>query len=113
MKTLKEYADRIQSATPGQLSDLLVEMVHDFGEVSDGLIPVERAKMEFWLEHKKLESDKPVSDKTLDMMWMGAPGEVNGMIERRMDMYKKALVSMMSAVKAILRNKEMEARNSL
>lgn len=112
MKTLKEYADMIQeyASLPAKLADLLVEMTHDYGEVCDSLIPVERVKMAFWLEHKKLESDKPVSDKTLEMMWIK---DGQGELQRRMELYKKALEKMMSNLKAILREKEHEARNQV
>lgn len=112
MQSLKYYSDAILGATPGQLTDILIELTTDYAEVCDMLIPIERAKMKFWLENKKLESEKPVSDKTVEMMWMAEPNEtLNGMMEKRSEMYRKAVERIMSNVKAIIRHKEAEARN--
>ena len=111
MKPLSYYAEEISTATPGQLTELLIEMTHDYATVCDELIPIERAKMAFWLEHKKIDSAKPVSDKTLEMFWMAVVTEPNGVLQRRMELYKKALEKLMSNVKAILRQKENEAKN--
>lgn len=112
IKSLRKYSEELQEATPSQLSDILTEMTVDYAEVCDMLLPLERAKMNFWLEHKNLQSDKPISDKTLEMMWMSEKDEkVNGILQKRMEIYKKALEKMTSNVKAILREKEHESRN--
>lgn len=110
-KTLKQYADELSKANPGELASLLWEMTADYAEVCDMLLPLERAKMDFWITNKKLESDKPVSDKTLDMMWLAEKGDLNGYIQKRAEIYKKCLEKLMSNLKAILRQKENEARN--
>jgi len=108
MKELKKYAEEISTAQPTQLVNILIEMTADYGEVCDSMIPIERAKMEYWLKEKQLDSDKPVSDTTLRMMWIR---DGDGGLERRAELYKKCLEKMMSNVKAILREKENEARN--
>ncbi len=108
MKSLKEFSNEIATAQPEKLVETLIEMTANYGEVCDSMIPIERAKMDFWLENKKLDSEKPVSDTTLNMLWMR---DGDGQLERRMELYKKALDKMMSNVKAILREKEHEARN--
>jgi len=112
MKELKKYAEEISKAQPTQLVNILIEMTADYGEVCDLLLPVRHAKSKFWLEHKKIDSDKPLSDTTLGMMWMAEDDEkLNGLIQERMELYEKALSRMMSNVKSILREKENEARN--
>ena len=112
MKSLKDYADAINGAMPSELVEILIEMTVDYAEVCDMLLPLERAKTDFWLKHKKLTSEKPVSDKTLEMMWLSVEDEkVNGAIQKRAEIYKKALEKIMSSVKAIIRQKEVEARN--
>ena len=112
MKELKTYSEEISTAQPSQLVDILVSMTSDYGEVCDLLLPVRHAKSKFWLEHKKIDSEKPLSDKTIEMMWMAEDDEkLNGLIQERMELYQKALSRMMSNVKAILREKENEARN--
>ena len=83
-------------------------MTSDYGDVCESQLPIEVARMDFWVKNKKLEDDKPVSDTMLKMMWIK---DGKGELERRMEIYKKALEKMMSNVKAILRQKEVEARN--
>jgi len=112
MKSLKDYSKEMQknSAFPNKLADILLEINTDYAEVCDKLIPVEVEKMKFWLENKNL-GEKPVSDKTLEMMWMANDSDLNGQIQRRMEMYKKALEKMASNLKAVLRERENESRN--
>lgn len=110
MKTLKEFGDLVftNKDMPTKLADVLVQMNKDYGELCDDLLPIERAKINFFLEHKDAYADKPLSDKTVEAMWLQ---KGNGVLERRMEMYKKALEKMMSNVKAILREKENQSRN--
>lgn len=110
MKTLKQHADDVfkNKDMPTKLADVLVKMNQDYGELCDDLLPIERKKMDFWLEHKDAYAEKPLSDKTVEAMWLQ---KGDGVLERRMEMYKKALEKMMSNVKAILREKENQARN--
>lgn len=93
---------------PTKLVDVLVLMTQDYSELCDDLLPIERKKMDFFVENKKIYSEKPLSDKVVDAMWMS---KGNGVLEARMSMYKKALERIMSNVKAILREKEVQARN--
>lgn len=112
MKSLNQYSKEIQTAQPSQLVSILTEMTVDYAGVCDMLLPLKTAKMNFWLENKKLTSEKPVSDKTLEMMWLGKEDEkLNGILQERAEMYKKCLEKMMSNLKAILREKETEAKN--
>lgn len=110
MKTLKQHADDVfkNKDMPTKLADVLVKMNQDYGELCDDLLPIERKKMDFWLEHKDAYAEKHISDKTVEAMWLQ---KGDGVLERRMEMYKKALEKMMSNVKAILREKENQARN--
>lgn len=108
MKKLKEYADQIHNTQPQQLYVILQNMTHDYGEVCDDLIPLERKKVDFFLAHKGLDQEKPKSDTTLDMMWKK---DGDGILQMRMEMYKKALEKMMSNVKAMLREAEVQSRN--
>lgn len=110
MHTLKEFGDLVykNKDMPTKLADVLVLMNQDYGELCDDLLPIEREKMNFFLEHKDAYAEKPLSDKTVEAMWLQ---KGNGVLERRMEMYKKCLEKMMSNVKAILREKENQARN--
>jgi hypothetical protein len=112
-KSLDDYSKEIRENAefPNELATILLEMTHDYASVCNMLIPIEVAKMKFWLENKNL-GEKPVSDKTLEMMWMAVDDEkINGQIQRRAEMYKKALEKLMSSLKAVLREREVEARN--
>jgi hypothetical protein len=110
MKNLKYYGDKIYDFKdmPQQLANTLVEMTKDYGELIDEQLPLERRRMDFFIEHKGLDKEKPISDKMLDALWMK---NGDGVLERRMSMYKKGLEKMMSNLKAILREKEQESRN--
>lgn len=110
MKNLKYYGDKIYEFKdmPQQLANTLVEMTKDYGELIDEQLPVERRKMDFFIERKGLNTDKPISDKMLEAYWMK---DGDGALEKRMSLYKKGIEKMMSNLKAILREKEQESRN--
>lgn len=110
MKTLKQFADELHlyRNAPQKLVEILIDMTRAYGIICDDLLPIERKKMDFFLEHKDAYAEKPLSDKTVEAMWLQ---KGDGVLERRMEMYKKALEKMMSNIKAIIREKEMQARN--
>lgn len=110
MKTLKQFADQFNKHKdhPRELKECLGEQTVAWAEVVDMLLPIRRKRMDFFIENKKIYAEKPLSDKTVEAMWL-AKGD--GVLERRMEMYKKALEKMMSNIKAIIREKEMQARN--
>lgn len=110
MKSLSHYSKKMieYQNLPHNLSILLIEMSADFGEALDGKMAMEVEKADFWIENKKIQQEKPVSDKTLEMMFlaMGSGKRLNNR-----DLYIKGLSSQMSAVKSHLRNLETEMRN--
>lgn len=110
MKTLSYYSKKMIEfqELPHQLSILLIEMSADYGAALDGKMAMEVEKADFWIENKKIQQEKPVSDKTLEMMFlaMGSGKKLNNR-----DLYIKGLSSQMSAVKSHLRNLETEMRN--
>ncbi len=85
-------------------------MTMDYAQVSDESLPVLRKKMEFFVKNKNFDSSKPTSDTMLKALWM-KDGE--GMLEERQNLYKKSLEKMMSNIKAVLRQREMEARTMM
>lgn len=112
MKPLNYYSKKMleYQELPHQLSILLIEASADYGEALMGKMKMETEKADFWLENKKLQQEKPVSDKTLEMMFlaMGSGKKLNNR-----DIYIKGLASMMSSVKAHLRTLDTEAKNQI
>lgn len=110
MKPLNYYSGKMIefSERPHDLSCLLIEMSADFGEALQGKMAMEVEKADFWIQNKKIQQEKPVSDKTLEMMFlaMGSGKKLNNR-----DLYIKGLSSQMSAVKSHLRNLETEMRS--
>lgn len=110
MKTLSHYSKKMIEfqERPHDLSILLIEMSADYGSALDGKMAMEVEKADFWIQNKKIQQEKPVSDKTLEMMFlaMGSGKKLNNR-----DLYIKGLSSQMSAVKSHLRNLETEMRN--
>lgn len=111
-KSLAEYSKAIQASKdfPSELANILLDMTYDYAQVSDESLPILRKKMEFFVEKKDLGASKPLSDTYLKALWM-KDGE--GMIEERQTLYKKSLEKMMSNIKAVLRQREMEARTMM
>lgn len=103
-KKMIEYKDY-----PHTLNELLLEMSHDYGQVSDETIPVRQKRMEFFIEHKKLDSKKPLSDTILEAMWMR---DGDGQLEERQKLYLRGLEKIMSNVKAFIRQKQTEMYNN-
>lgn len=64
---------------PHDLSTLLIEMSADYGQALDGKMAMEVEKADFWIQNKKIQQEKPVSDKTLEMMFlaMGSGKKLN------------------------------------
>lgn len=108
-RSLEYYAKNLENYAniPPKLADLLIEMTSDYGSVSDMLIPIKQEETKYWLKMK--ESDKKLSNNTIQMMWSAEEG---GALQFRMDMYQKGLDKMMSNLKAILYEKRKEAENS-
>lgn len=95
---------------PHQLSSLLLIMSADYGEAMQDRIEMETKKAEFWIEHKDIGAEKPVSDKTLEQLFLM---EVTGVGKRlnNCHLYLKGLEKLMSSVKTHLRTLETEVRN--
>lgn len=110
-KPLSYYSQKIQEykELPHFLSELLLEMSTDYGMVTQKKIESEIKKAKFWMEHKDLGSEKPVSDKMLEAMYL----MVDGGESNRIKLYLKALEKLMSCIRSHLRILETEARNQL
>ena len=110
-KPLSYYSQKIQEYKefPHFLSDLLLEMSTDYGMVTQKKIESEIKKAQFWMEHKDLGSEKPVSDKMLEAMYL----LVDGGESNRIKLYLKAIERLMSAIKSHIRTLETESRNQL
>ena len=110
MKPLSHYSRKMieYQNLPHNLSILLIEMSASYGAALDGKMAMEVEKADFWIQNKKIQQEKPVSDKTLEMMFlaMGSGKKLNNR-----DIYIKGLASMMSSVKAHLRTLDTEAKN--
>ena len=110
MKSLSQYSKKMieYQNLPHNLSMLLIEMSADFGEALDGKMVMEVEKADFWIQNKKIQQEKPVSDKTLEMMFlaMGSGKKLNNR-----DLYIKGLSIMMSTIKAHLRTLDTEIKN--
>lgn len=110
-KPLSYYSQKIQEYKehPHFLSELLLEMSTDYGMVTQKKIESEINKAKFWMEHKDLGSEKPVSDTMLEAMYL----LVDGGESNRIKLYLKAIEKLMSAIKSHLRTLEHESRNQL
>lgn len=92
---------------PHKLSTILLSMSADYGKATQDKMAFEVEKADFFIRHKRLGEDKPVSDKMLEMMFIQEKG--NKLI--KCDLYLKGLSSLMSAVKTHLRNLGEESKN--
>lgn len=110
-KPLSYYSNKIQEykELPHFLSELLLEMSTDYGMVTQKRIESEIKKAGFWMEHKDFGSEKPVSDKMLEAMYL----MVDGGESNRIKLYLKALEKLMSCIRSHLRVLEAELRNQL
>lgn len=110
-KPLSYYSQKIQEykELPHFLSELLLEMSTDYGMVTQKKIESEIKKAKFWMEHKDLGSEKPVSDKMLEAMYL----MVDGGESNRIKLYLKAIEKLMSCIRSHLRVLEAESRNQL
>lgn len=110
MKTLKQFADQFNKHKdrPRELKECLGEQTVAWAEVVDMLLPIRRKRMDFFIENKKIYAEKPLSDKTVEAMWL-AKGD--GVLEERLEAYKKCLTTIMSNTKAAMRDNEIQARN--
>lgn len=110
-KPLSYYSKKIQEykELPHFLSELLLEMSTDYGMVTQKKIESEIKKAQFWMKHKDLGSEKPVSDKMLEAMYL----LVDGGESNRIKLYLKALEKLMSCIRSHLRVLEAESRNQL
>lgn len=110
MESLKWYSEEIQrrSDDPHGLSGLLVKMSVDFASAANSKIKLSVARADFFMKHKKAESEKPLSDRTVESMYLLTP---EGVEHKKNDIYLKALTTLMSNLKSALRNAESEAKN--
>lgn len=110
-KSLSYYSKKIQEykELPHYLSELQLEMSTDYGMVTQKKIESEIKKAQFWMEHKDIGSEKPVSDKMLEAMYL----LVDGGESNRIKLYLKALEKLISCIRSHLRVLEAESRNTI
>lgn len=110
MKTLEHFAEKIieYQSLPHNLSALLLEMSADYGTAIQEKMELEMKRADYFIQNKKLGSEKPVSDTMLQALFL-RDGEGKKLL--RCDLYLKALASMMSACKTHIRNLQTEANN--
>ena len=110
MKTLEYYSQKMREyeSLPHQLSSLLLGMSADYGQAMNQKMELEMERAQFFVKHKGLSDEKPVSDKMLDMLFIR---DGNGKKLLRCDIYIKGSSSMMSVIKSHLRNLTEESKN--
>lgn len=113
MKPLSHYSKKMieYKEQPHELSALLLVMASDYGAAMQDRIEMETKKAEFWIERKDIGAEKPVSDKTLEMLFLMEASGVGKTLNRCI-LYLKGLEKLMSSVRTHLRILETEARNS-
>ena len=112
MKSLAHYSKKMieYQEQPHELSALLLVMSADYGQAMQERIEMETKRAEFWIENKHIEDEKPVSDKTLEQLFlMEASG--TGKKLNNCHLYLKGLEKLMSSIKTHLRTLEIEVRN--
>ena len=110
-KPLSYYSKKMieYKELPHFLSELLVEMTSDYGNTTQKRIESDIEKAQFWIENKKIDSEKPLSDTMLEAMYLLKDGGKSN----RIKLYLKALEKLMSSTKAHLRILSEEARNQM
>jgi hypothetical protein len=110
METLTHYAEEIQnrSSSPHELAELLVFMSVDFAQANNNKIHYSVVKAKFINENKGLETEKPLSDSAVNAKFMTTK---DGIEHTKNEIYIKTMTSLMSNIKAALRNLENEAKN--
>lgn len=95
-------------ASPPRLADILIELNAEYAQLSDEIMNLVIKKSDFWLAHKKIDSAKPVSDPTVKMMWLGTQ-EGKDLLFKEAKL--KGIEKIMSNVKSVLRQREIEVRS--
>jgi hypothetical protein len=105
-KEIREVLAIIQdpAASPGALSGVLMKLSAEFTKLTDEFRETLTTKATAWPQLRN-ESE---SDKQADKKWDASP---EGIMEMGLRLQLKSLEKLMSAIKASLRTKEMEARN--
>lgn len=111
MQTLTKYSEEIQkrATRPHELAALLIDMSVDFSQANNQKIHYAVAKAKFFTENKGYEKEKPLSDAAVESKFLTTK---EGLEFKKNEIYIKVLTSLMSNIKAALRNLENEARGS-
>lgn len=112
MKSLSFYSKKMTEYQnqPHFLSSLLIEMSADYSKATSSKMKMVTEKSDFWLDNKDLKSEKPVSDKMIEMMFLK---EGRGLELMRCELYLKAISKNMSSIQTMLATLRDEAKNQI
>lgn len=114
MKTLEHYAKKMNEYEnlPHNLSALQLDMSADLGRASQEKMELETKRADYFIENKKLGSEKPVSDTMLEMMFL-RDSEGDGQKLLRCNTYVKSLSKMITSCQSHLNILKSEAANQM
>jgi len=105
--TIIEVIEKLkESDSPGQLSELLMEISAEFAYLISQLDEIQKTKAKEWLELRELTTSDSQADKKWDRT-------EKGIAENSLKNQVKAYDKLMSSIKRRLRIMELEAQNIL